>query len=303
MTIVRNMPAAAYHAAPGLSSTYLRRVATSSVVHARLPVAESDEMRIGTAIHAVILDGASIADVLYAGDAPSGTTNAGRALAALRASEDAYRAAVAVADGESISKAMREAAGGRICLRASEDAEIRELAARIGDRIVLPADAVARVDGTCRALAAHPVAALLATCEREATAMWNDDYAGSCKARLDALQAEHGIVLDLKTTSRTARPDDWGRTSVYAGPQYAIQAAHYIRGARAAGADATRAIWVVAETTAPHGIGLVEASPEVLDWAASRWRVAVDAHRAYREGDRPYPDDPIWVDLPRYLST
>lgn len=296
--IVYHQSAADYHAAPGLSSSYLRSVATSSPAHARLPVSDGPALAIGTAVHALVLDGAELGDVAWVGEV-SPTTNLGRAVQALRAGS--FDDGFAVADGDSISKAFREAAGNRVCLTASDGARARDIAAEIGDRLILSVEQADAVQRCAAAVRASHVGRLLALSIREASVYWEDPIAGPCKARPDAVMAENGILLDLKTTSREARPDVWGRTSVYSGSMYAVQAAHYLRGLDAAAHPCHRAIWVVAETSEPFGVGLVEASDEVLQWGARMWATAVAAHRAWTPGDPVYPTEPIVVDLPRWL--
>jgi len=296
--IITGQPAADYHAAPGLSSSYLRRVATSSPAHARLPVADGPALAIGTAVHALVLDGAELGDVVWVGEV-SATTNLGRAVQALRSGS--FDDGFAVAEGDSISKAFREASGNRVCLTASDAARARDIASEIGDRAIMTPEQADAVQRCAAAVRASSVGRLLELSVREASIYWEDPIAGPCKARPDAFFSDAGLLLDLKTTGREARPDVWGRTSVYSGSMYAVQAAHYLRALAAAGHPCHRMIWVVAETSEPYGVGLVEASDDVLTWGARMWETAVRAHQAWTPGDPVYPTEPIVVDLPRWL--
>ncbi|WP_233867233.1 PD-(D/E)XK nuclease-like domain-containing protein [Paraburkholderia adhaesiva] len=141
------------------------------------------------------------------------------------------------------------------------------------------------------AVQGHPAAReLLAGITSEVSLFWEDDEFGiPCKARLDALRGDGGIV-DLKTT-RNACADEFARSVArYA---YHAQAAHYSSGCEhVLDASPRFYAWVAIETEPPFGCACYVAGTDAL--CAGR-DLVVEAARIYararREGRwRGYPD-------------
>lgn len=109
----------------------------------------------------------------------------------------------------------------------------------------------------------------------EQTLVWDEDGV-TCKARIDWLRDDRAAFDDLKTTSVSAKPEAWARTAYGMGAP--LQAAMYLRGARAHGWDPVWR-WVVVETAPPFALSVFDLAPDALaiaddqlDWAINKWR-------------------------------
>ena len=85
-----------------------------------------------------------------------------------------------------------------------------------------------------------------------------------CKARLDRVLIEEGIVLDLKTTD-SVEPELFTKKVVGLG--YDFQAAFYARAAELAFGKPFKFIFVCIERKAPYTVDLFEATPEMMEEA------------------------------------
>ena len=101
-----------------------------------------------------------------------------------------------------------------------------------------------------------------------------------CKARLDSLLVEEGIVLDLKTTD-SAEPDLFAKKVVGLG--YDFQAYYYARAAQEAFGKPFRFIFAVVERKAPYTIDFFEVSPTMMAEAAAKCTAAI---RIYKTCDQ-----------------
>lgn len=118
----------------------------------------------------------------------------------------------------------------------------------------------------------------------EQTIAW-DENGVACRARLDWLHDDHKTIDDLKTTSRSADPDAWGRTMFNTG--YDIQAAFYRRAVQ----SLTRYVepemrFVVCETQPPFAVSVVSLAPDALalanekvDYALRLWKRCLETNR------------------------
>lgn len=137
-------------------------------------------------------------------------------------------------------------------------------------------------------MARHEIGDLLRTPGNpEATCVWKESDTW-CRARFDWLPTTKDIILDYKTTGN-ASPDAFSRTIFSLG--YDVQAAWYLRGARAVvpGKDWSFC-FVAQETEPPYALSVCEPSEGALDLARRRiergleiWRecLASDAWPAY----------------------
>jgi hypothetical protein len=177
------------------------------------------------------------------------------------------------------AKAAREAAreAGAVPMLAHHFAELRETAAGIEH-------------GMPRLPQGSP----------EATLIWQEGETW-CRARVDWLPDDPTAPLyDLKTTGLSADPAQWQRNLV---ANYCIQAAWYLRGARALGLRPRDFLFIVAETTPPYGVSLMACAPSLMvyaereiDRAMALWR------RCLAAGEWPgYPTQPAYVDAPAWL--
>ena len=83
-----------------------------------------------------------------------------------------------------------------------------------------------------------------------------------CKARLDRVLIDEGIVLDLKTTD-SVEPELFTKKVVGLG--YDFQAAYYARAAEKAFGKPFKFIFVCIERKAPYTVDLFEVTPDMMD--------------------------------------
>jgi len=83
-----------------------------------------------------------------------------------------------------------------------------------------------------------------------------------CKARLDRVDVERGLVLDLKTTD-TIEPELFTKKVIGLG--YDFQAAYYAKAAEEAYGKPFRFIFAAVERKAPYSVDLFEVSDEMLE--------------------------------------
>lgn len=157
------------------------------------------------------------------------------------------------------------------------------------------------------ALAAHPVAGPLFNREDrvcEASLYWEDPITGvACRARPDWWSVDRALVVDLKTTSRSAAPAEFGRTAAQFG--YALQAAWYCEAVQAVTGVEAAFVHVVQETTAPYLVSVIQLNAEALQVGAEQ---ADRARRLYAECTASeqwpgYPPTVHSVSLPAWYLT
>jgi len=252
---IYEMPAAVYHGdpcpEPSLSSSIAKLLCMSSPAHARhahprLNVEaveeEAEHFDIGTAAHAVLLEGVHAVEVI---DAPDWRTKAAReARDAARAAGKTPLLAHVWADVQAMVAAARD----QLCRHSDGGAEM--FTAGQPERT-----AIWQEEGIwCRARLdwLRPVAV------NRFTPPWAID--------------------DYKSTSRSANPDDWTRTLFSAGVD--VQVAWYLRGVKAVtGQDATFR-FAVQETYPPYALSVIALGPEALTIAEKKCIYALDAWRA-----------------------
>lgn len=132
----------------------------------------------------------------------------------------------------------------------------------------------------------------------ERTLVW-DEAEVACRARIDWLHNAMHAIDDLKTTSRSARPDAFEKNLYAYGCD--IQAALYLRGMKALGASPEWR-WVVVETTPPYALSVISPTAAVLalgdakvDAALTLWRQCLET------GHWPaYPTEIAYAELPAW---
>ena len=121
-------------------------------------------------------------------------------------------------------------------------------------------------------LATHPIAGpLFDRTDRvcEASLYWSDPVTGvACRARPDWWSQDHTLVVDLKTTSRSASPGEFGRLASQYG--YHLQAAWYLEAVRAVTGVNASFVHVVQETTPPYLVSVVQLDTEALQVGAEQ---------------------------------
>ena len=144
------------------------------------------------------------------------------------------------------------------------------VACRPGTTVLNPRELVLAMT-TAEAVRSHPVVRdLLGAGEPEVSITWSDAETGlPCKARLDWLDVERGIVLDVKTLGTT---DERAVASQVARQSYHGQLAHYVEGLRAHGIDA-RAHLVVCEGKGAQDVAVFALDDAPPDGALHAGRV------------------------------
>ena len=94
----------------------------------------------------------------------------------------------------------------------------------------------------------------------EVSIYW-EEHGVNCKARLDRVLIEEGIVLDLKTTD-SVEPELFTKKVVSLG--YDFQAAYYARAAEVAYGKSFKFIFVAVERKAPYTVDLFEVTPGMM---------------------------------------
>ena len=167
-------------------------------------------------------------------------------------------------EGKAIKAAFAESAEGKTIITASE-AEL--------------------VEGMAAGILSHPLAsALLADGTPELSMLWDDPETGCpCKGRADLARLADGAIIDLKTTI-DASPAAFARSALSFG--YHTQAAAYLSGAAALGADAGDFIIVAVEKAAPFAVGIYRLPDAALELGRRRWREACALYAQCLESGR-----------------
>jgi len=255
---IYDLPASLYHAdpcpEPSLSSSIAKLICLSSPAHARQahprlnPAAVPDEAEhfdIGTAAHAVLLEGEAAVAIV---DAKDWRTNAAKD------ARDAARAA------------------GRVPLLARVWDDVKAMVAAARGQLDQHTDGGAKMFTVGNP--ADPGVP-------ERTLIWEDDGVW-CRARLDWLRPQKDRLFpwaidDYKTTSASANPDAWTRTMFSSG--FDVQAAWYLRGLRQlSGSDAVFR-FAVQETYPPFALSVIALGPDALVIAEKKCLYALEAWR------------------------
>lgn len=254
---IHDLPAKVYHSdpcpAPSLSSSIATTLLERSPRHAwqahpRLnPYKSREEKRIydiGTAAHALLLEGRQVVQVIDAAD--------WRTSAAKEAREEAYTA-------------------GKVPLLPHEHAEVQAMVAAARSQLDMHADAGPTIFAAGEGLPEQTLA------WREPHDAPRDGQYVWCRALVDWLPSDGSQILwDYKTTGGSAHPDVWTRNQLW-GLGKDIQPAHYMRGAEIAlGWDRPEFRFVVQEQKPPFALSVIALTPGGLDLARRRWREALD---------------------------
>lgn len=143
----------------------------------------------------------------------------------------------------------------------------------------------------------HECAAALIAGQPEASLVWREADVW-CRARPDWLPDDPtDVIYDLKTTGGSADPATWERALR---EKYAMQAAFYMRGARALGLRPAGFVFLVIETDPPHGLCAFQADAALMGMAEERVEEAVETwRRCLMEDQWPgYPTRICTVEAP-----
>lgn len=247
--LITDMPAAEYHARAEISASFLSDVADYSPAHAvwyrEHPPTQTPAMRLGTAVHLATLEPERFTSAYVV---------AGPCEAVLKTGD---RKGEACGKGGAFRADGRWYCGvrGHLPAGAMVDQGLN----------VLPDDDYKAALGMSRAVRAHPAAFRLldAPGASEVSAFWIDQETGvACKARFDRI-AWGLAILDLKSTSGSARPDVFGREIWNRG--YFRQAAMYLWAAAAVGKPVDHFAQIAVESDEPHGVSVQHYSADYLN--------------------------------------
>ena len=175
-------------------------------------------------------------------------------------------------EGKAIKAAFAESAEGKTIITATE-AEL--------------------IEGMAAGILSHPLApALIEGGTPELSMIWDDPETGApCKGRLDLARLEAGAILDLKSTL-DASPAAFARAVLNYG--YATQAAAYLSGAAALGADVRDFIILAVEKVPPFAVGIYRLPDAALELGRRRWAEACALYVACLESGR-WPGYPATI--------
>ena len=237
-----HMSAAEYHAAPALSSTFMKAMMARSPLHARHQMEHSeanDAMNMGTAVHTAIL------------------------------TPDMYEAEVAVAP-----KCDRRTTQGK--------AEFRAFEVLNGHKLILDAAQGEAVEGMVAAVRASNACLTMLdmATQRELSIFAEDPETGTqLKARLDGYDPTTGWVIDLKTTRDASYPSF---KSALWNLGYGLQASFYRRVARIAGLNVTGFAFLCVENSAPHGVAVYAMDDSDMDYFEADMRRLIADYKVCR---------------------
>lgn len=150
------------------------------------------------------------------------------------------------------------------------------------------------------AVGAHPRTKHLLQGERERSAVWRDPATGVlCRGRFDDIARSVGAVADLKSCG-DASPIRFPHAIYNYG--YHLQAAMYLRGAKALGIDADTFVFIAVEKEPPHAVAVYQLNGAAiadgereLDPLMELWA------RCEASGEWPgYSTDVVAIDLPMW---
>jgi len=231
--IIENLPAQAYHSDEAVGSSLIRKLQTSTPMHALAMLATpmaSQALSLGTALHAAMLE-----------------------------PENDLAQAVVQPDIDKRTKLGKE--------------EYATFAALNEDRCIITPDQAQQLDGMVIAsLKDWRIKHSLSACKKREVSVFGSVGGHKAKARLDAWNG-HGMVLDLKTTRDLAC--DFEKSIANFG--YGLQAAWYREVLRSVFCSEGRLmpddfsfVFLVVETTYPHGTAVYRMSDEVMDCYSDR---------------------------------
>ncbi len=189
---------------------------------------------IGSAAHALVLEGADVIQVVSSAEDARGVLHENLARWTLKSAQEAR-------------DEIRSA--GKIPLLGFEAAIVHAMAKKAGEAIRKEAG-----DGS-----------------PEVTLIWQEDNGVWCRARADWLSKSYKPVIDYKTTKKSAEPREWIRRSLYT-DGYDVSAAWYLRGLEKLGEAKPEYKFLIQEQDPPHDYSWVglEAGCEAID-IINRW--------------------------------
>ena len=311
--VVDDLPSRDYHAGPGISSSTLKR-ALRSLDHYLRSLEEdrepTDSMLLGSMVHTLVFEPETWGET-YAMepdwsecDLPSKAEDYRAALRTLTPQQRKAGGIKLTGKVDQLEMWCRECLPGFRTLGDLQDEWHKE----VEGREVVEREDVERAQAIAASLHAWDAARLgrgwapllHGDVVAERSVWWRHDE-HLLRARPDVYHLEDstapGLVVDLKTTA-DARPIAWRRTVERY--DYALSAAMYMDGLRAAGLDAAGFIWVCVETAPPYAVAAYDAS-DWIDYGRRCYRQALDVI-ADPDPEPGYGLDVRPLDLPYWLE-
>ena len=119
-----------------------------------------------------------------------------------------------------------------------------------------------------------------------------------CKARLDRVLVEEGIVLDVKTTD-SVDPELFTKKVVNLG--YDFQSSYYTRAAEVAYGKKFRFIFAAVERKAPYTVDLFEVTDEMMEEGLTKCELALETY-ATCDANEEWPNRPAMIHELSYPS-
>lgn len=120
------------------------------------------------------------------------------------------------------------------------------------------------------------------------------------RVRPDWISEDNRIILDYKTTTMTANPNELARQIINF--NYDIQAAFYSRGATALNGIEPKFIFLFQETREPFLCSFIGLNPEFIEMGKQKTEYGIFLWReCLSSGNWPgYPDQVSWIDVPQW---
>jgi hypothetical protein len=271
----RGVPPDVYHSWPLLSSSVLKELARRTPMHARWradhPPDDTDAMRVGTALHCLLLDGPDTFEASYSVGGPV-NEKTGKAYG-------------------SDTKAYSEWAAAQSAL----------------GKVFLSADECRRVEAMATSIMAHPAARARfrdSGAEREVSIVFRP-FVGLdllMKARIDLYCPSFRSVADVKTTATSAAGYSFSRVVYDRG--YDIQAAVYVLAMRSAGFECDWFDWIAVEKSPPNAVAVHRLAEESLGKAIEQTFAAIERwDSCVRSGEWPgYAGSASVIETPKWAT-
>lgn len=271
MDVSYMMPEHAYHAIKAFSSSWAK---AKTPAHAQIGFQQNDSMRLGSAVHSVLLGGKRVVEL------PDLKFNTKEGKEEAR---EQLRILTQNTNAEFVSK-------------DDFHRQIQDL-----DLIVLSGNEAKTQMGMVNAVKAHPIASRLLELGRPEVSITGNYpmYEVPAKARLDWIGPDY--VMDLKTAS-DASETGFMRAAYNFG--YHIQAAFYVDMAQLAQFGVNEFYFVVVENSAPFAVNVFRADPAFIEAGREDYQVKLEQYAECLKADHwPAYDHSIkTLDLPRWAK-
>lgn len=300
-----SLTAEQYHNHPAVGHSGLVRIMRSPAHYQDYvtnPFEPTPAMRLGTAVHAALLEPEAFAEQYTVFDESL--------LEGALQSLDDYKAAAVALDikvgkmkKDEIKEAIK-AADIESRFKFRED----EIVRLYDGKIVLPPDEMTAIQSMAYLVRCHKGADnLLSDGVAEGSIFWTDPETGiACKCRPDFLKMEGTPYFGISDVKSCCDASAEGFSRSIAKLGYDIQAAYYQDGVKAATGETLPFYFIAVENKAPHAVAVYKASDEMIEVGRAKYRGALQLLKWCREnGQWPayQPNGEIeTINLPRWAA-